>query len=41
MRNKDNKTETTEINRRVAISKRNIKNRSRKITEQKRKSWGL
>lgn len=41
MRNKDNKTKTTEINRKSAITKRLRNNRSQKITEFKRKSWGV
>ena len=41
MRNKNNKIKTTEINQKSAISKRNSKGRSLKITEHKRKTWGL
>lgn len=40
-RNKDNKANTTEINRKSAITKRNKNNRSLKITELKRKTWGI
>lgn len=40
MRNKDNKAKTTEINRKSAIAKRIKNNRSLKLTELKRKSWG-
>lgn len=41
MRNEDNKIKTTEINRKSAIGKRNRNNRSMRITELKRKEWGL
>jgi len=41
MRNKDNKAETTEINRKIALFKRIRNHRSQKITELKRKSWGV
>jgi len=41
MRNQDNKIKTTEINRKLAIAKRNRKNRSMRLTELKRKEWGL
>ena len=41
MRNKDNKIKTTEINRKVALFKRHKNDRSLRITELKRKSWGL
>lgn len=40
-RNQDNKIKTTEINRKSAIEKRNRNNRSMRITELKRKEWGL
>ena len=40
-RNKDNKITATEINRKVALFKRIRNHRSQKITEVKRKSWGL
>lgn len=41
MRNKENKANTTENNRKSAIAKRNRNHRSLKVTELKRKSWGL
>lgn len=41
MRNKENKAERSEINRKCAITKRDRKNRSQRLTHLKRKSWGL
>lgn len=40
-RNKDNKIKTTEINRKSAIAKRNLHNRSLLRTKNKRKDWGI
>lgn len=41
MRNKDNKAKTSEVNRKVTLSNRFRKHRSQRITEIKRKAWGV